>query len=125
MSYILRRRLHRDSIKKQKFTTDFLDETPFYAEFSVEESFIHEETTRNLAYEIKNHLDKLPKRQKEVVYLRFFENMTRDEIAQVMGITNQSVSNLLQTAFKQLKENWKTEFFTLLAFLIIAWKPDL
>lgn len=109
----LRRRMHRESLSKKWQTSDLSDieQWPFDVEFSVEDSLIRQETTRELAQEIKAQLDQLPKRQKEVVYLRFFEDMSREEIAKVMDINPQSVSNLLQAAFKYIKSNWKVDFF--------------
>jgi RNA polymerase sigma factor (sigma-70 family) len=111
----LRRRLHRGLSSQKWISPDAvdLDNSCFEVEFSVEDSLIREETTQAIAYEIKAHLDQLPKRQKEVVYLKFYEDLSRDEIAQVMGIHAQSVSNLLQAAFKQLKIGWKIELFLL------------
>ncbi|MDJ1494042.1 sigma-70 family RNA polymerase sigma factor [Cytophagaceae bacterium DM2B3-1] len=116
----LRRRLHRGMTKKGYFVTEEITSDVFFeVEFSVEDSLIQEETTQLLAHEIKNYLDQLPKRQKEVIYLRFFEGLTREEIAEIMGINLQSVSNLLQSAFKHLKENWKTELFLFVLLSII------
>jgi RNA polymerase sigma factor (sigma-70 family) len=109
----LRRRLHRESLSKKRQTSELTDieQVPFDVEFSVEDSLIRQETTRELAHGIKAQLEQLPKRQKEVVYLRFFEDMSREEIAKVMDINPQSVSNLLQAAFKYIKSNWKVDFF--------------
>jgi RNA polymerase sigma factor (sigma-70 family) len=45
----------------------------------------------------------LPKRQKEIIYLKFFENLGREEIADIMQISPQAVSNLLQKALKNLR----------------------
>ncbi|NJB35551.1 MULTISPECIES: RNA polymerase sigma factor [Flavobacteriaceae] len=48
-------------------------------------------------------LNKLPERQKEVVYLKFYNNLKISEIAEVMEISTQSVSNTLQKAFSKLR----------------------
>jgi RNA polymerase sigma factor (sigma-70 family) len=111
----LRRRLHRGMIS-QKWLADNavnIDTLHFEIEFSIEESLILEESTQELASEIKVCLEQLPKRQKEVVYLKFYENLSREEIAEVMGVNPQSVSNLLQAAYKYLKANWKAEHYML------------
>ncbi len=116
----LRRRLHRGMSTQKWLPSDAAETNPllFDIEFSVEESLIRQESTRELANEIKAYLDQLPKRQKEVIYLKFYENLSREEIAQVMGVTPQSVSNLLQAAYKYLKANWKTEHFMLFLLTI-------
>lgn len=117
----LRRRMHRGLSAQKWISPDAidLDNSCFEVEFSVEDSLIREETTQAIAHEIKMHLEQLPKRQKEVVYLKFFEDLSRDEIAEVMGIHSQSVSNLLQAAFKQMKVGWKIEFFVFFVISIL------
>ncbi len=80
-----------------------------------------------MAQEIKIQLENLPKRQREVIYLKFFEGLNRDQIAEVMGINDQSVSNLLQMAIKQLKANWNGAvlglFLAIIRFLIPSKPP--
>lgn len=108
----LRRRIHR-ALENQRWQSG----TPldcvehFSVEFSVEESLVEDETARNVVYKVKYLIDQLPKRQQEVVYLKFFQELDRDHISEVMSIAPQSVSNLLQAAIKQLKSQWKAEFF--------------
>jgi RNA polymerase sigma factor (sigma-70 family) len=109
----LRRRIHRSK------NGDFLDKSIveesrlLEMEFSVEEAFIENEQARHLSLQIKNVLTALPKRQKEIVYLRFFQNLDRDQIAQVLNITPQTVSNILQMAFKGIRKHWANEYFGL------------
>jgi RNA polymerase sigma factor (sigma-70 family) len=79
----------------------------FEIEFSVEHNYIENETSLVRAEQLKQLLDELPKRQKEVVYLKYFQEMDRNNISKVMDITPQTVSNLLQIALKQLKTHWK------------------
>jgi len=104
----LRRRLYRLEQRSKVLPSEDLDSIGFDIEFSVEYRFIRLEEDRRTAERISLLLNKLPKRQKEAVYLRFYEGLSREEIASVMDIHPQSVSNLLQTAFKWLKSQWKT-----------------
>jgi RNA polymerase sigma factor (sigma-70 family) len=107
----LRRRIHR-AIENQRWQSGTLDSVEhFSVEFSVEESLVQDETSRNVVHKVKYLIEQLPKRQQEVVYLKFFQELNRDHISEVMGIVPQSVSNLLQAAIKQLKSQWKAEFF--------------
>lgn len=116
----LRRLMHRSS-SKNKVSEDYNDEnkTGFELEFSVEEEYIQLESTKLITQKLKILLDKLPKRQKEVIYLKFFQELERDQISEIMEISPQTVSNLLQIAIKHLKNHWKAEFLTffLLQFL--------
>lgn len=109
----LRRLMHRSS-NKNKVSEDYNEETKtgFELEFSVEEEYIQLESTKLVTQKLKSLLDKLPKRQKEVIYLKFFQELERDQISEIMEVSPQTVSNLLQIAIKHLKNHWKAEFLT-------------
>ncbi|MBO0949893.1 RNA polymerase sigma factor [Fibrella forsythiae] len=79
-----------------------------FVEFSPEWSLIEQESLAETTHRIADALNKLPKRQREVIYLRFYQNLERDEIAAIMDVNPQSVSNLMQVAFKSFRENWTT-----------------
>jgi RNA polymerase sigma-B factor len=49
-------------------------------------------------------LDELPERERMIVQLRFFEDMTQTEIAQEVGISQMHVSRLLARTLVQLRE---------------------
>lgn len=118
----LRRRLNRVGQRNQALPFDSLDDVAFDMNYSIEYRLIRSEEDAQTAKRITYLLNALPKRQKEAVYLKFFLELDRDQIAAVMDIRPQSVSNLLQTAFKWLKEHWKTAIFfaLLLSCLQIA-----
>lgn len=85
--------------------TDSYDEEmlSFNMEVSVEERIIENEKVKLLSNAFASILQNLPARQKEVVYLKFFQDMSRDEIATAMGISRQTVSNQLQLALRKMK----------------------
>ena len=101
----LRRRIHRVALANRPVFGQeaYLRDDLFEVQFSVEESFIREETTLQTAERCLQLLKTLPKRQQEVIYLKYFQDLSRDEIAEVMKIAPQSVSNLIQLALKWLK----------------------
>lgn len=70
-------------------------------------AIIEQENVELLTQKITMLLDKLPKRQREVIYLQFYQNLNRDEIAQIMEINPQSVSNLVQSALKVFRAHWQ------------------
>ncbi|MGW9685214.1 RNA polymerase sigma factor [Flagellimonas sp. 2504JD1-5] len=49
-------------------------------------------------------LNQLPERQKEAIFLKYYNGLTVKEIASIMDISNQSVSNTLQKAFSWLRK---------------------
>jgi RNA polymerase sigma-70 factor (ECF subfamily) len=53
-------------------------------------------------------LDKLPRRQQEVIYLRFYHNFPYETIAATMNMNYQSVLNLVQRALKTLRQAYTT-----------------
>ena len=105
----LRRRLHRLASRLRMDCMDYYNESDvvFDLAFNVEYQLIESENDRLLAARMTEMLNELPKRQKEAVFLRFYNDMEREEIAAVMDIQPQSVSNLLQEAFKFIKSHWK------------------
>jgi RNA polymerase sigma factor (sigma-70 family) len=111
----LRRLMHRSASSKLSLSDSYVEEINgnFDIEFSVEEEYIETESNQFVAQKLKRLLEELPLRQKEVVYLKFFQEMDRSEISEVMNISPQTVSNLLQIAIKQLKKHWKSEFLML------------
>jgi len=76
----------------------------FEADFSIEDALIESETEAEQIRILNTFLNNLPKRQKEAIYLRFYENMTNQEIAEVMGVKYQTATNLLHEALVSLRE---------------------
>lgn len=117
----LRRLMHRQVASRAWVGGEVLqDEDDFFEiEFSVEETYIANEATAVRTRQLQQMLNALPRRQKEVVYLKFFQELSREQIAEVMAVSPQTVSNMLQIAIRHLKAHWKAEFvvFFLLHFL--------
>jgi RNA polymerase sigma-70 factor (ECF subfamily) len=72
-------------------------------DFSPEEIVVRNEEYATLQNKIAALLNELPRRQKEVIYLRYFEEMDYTQIAEIMGIHYQSVLNLTQKALQKLR----------------------
>ncbi len=54
---------------------------------------------------IKPLLDRLEPREKKILLLRFFKNMTQSQIAEEIGVSQMHVSRLLTKTLKQLRES--------------------
>lgn len=63
----------------------------------------HEQTVQTY---LKQALERLPKRQREAIYLKYYENLSYEEIATVMGLNRQVVANYLQSALHNLRDHW-------------------
>jgi RNA polymerase sigma-B factor len=48
-------------------------------------------------------LDRLPEREREIVYLRYFRDRTRTEIAEIIGVSQVHVSRLLRASIASLR----------------------
>ncbi len=91
--------------KNEKLTyTDAPDETFVDLKFTAEELMTNQETTSFKNKNLSTLLNKLPKRQREAVYLKYYSGLKAAEISEIMGINYQSVVNTLHKAIKSLKE---------------------
>jgi RNA polymerase sigma-70 factor (ECF subfamily) len=79
-------------------------EADFPAIFSVETYIIEDENLRESVIKVRNLLNHLSKRQKEIIYLRYYHDLSHEEIAEVMSLSIQSVYNLLSRTIRHLKE---------------------
>jgi RNA polymerase sigma factor (sigma-70 family) len=52
-------------------------------------------------------LEQLSHRQKEIIYLKFYQNLSYEEVSAVMNINYQAARNLLYHAVKALKKSWQ------------------
>src|SRR5690606_16005269 len=75
---------------------------------------------------LKAYINKLSPRQREIIYLRFYENLKQEEVAELMGLNSQSVYNLQYSALLALKKlmNYQSTRDCILALcLLISAKP--
>jgi len=85
----LRRRIFRQ-LKSERKVTGFDNsstEFNFEVEFSPEDLMIKKQDKEKLSVLVNSYMNQLSPRQKEAIYLRFYENLSYDEIAKVMNIT--------------------------------------
>lgn len=101
----LRLRIFRDQSKWQR-NEPLDDNYNFLVEFNIESRLIEAADVQELSSKIKDALNNLPPRQCEILYLRFYEDLNYEQISDLMGITRQSVHNLLQKAFKSFRAQW-------------------
>ncbi len=70
---------------------------------TVERSLVEEEIYADHLYKVRSAIDELPKRQREAVFLKYYEGFENEKIAEIMQINRQSVANLLFRALTTLK----------------------
>lgn len=83
------------------------DDTPFYTEISIDQLMID----REKIFEHRIHLDQaiaqLTERQKEAVFLKFYENLSYNEIARVLDISIKASYKLIARAVSVLRICYK------------------
>lgn len=63
---------------------------------------MEEEVVERLA--LRGAIDALPEREREVVFLRFYKNLTQDKAAKVLGVSQVQVSRIERRAMEHLRE---------------------
>lgn len=69
---------------------------------------------------VRTAINDLPRRQKEAVFLKYFEGMDNEQIADFMHVNRQSVANLLFKAISALKSAIPVSHILLLVAIITA-----
>ncbi len=119
----LRRRI-TDTLKKlNKFDSeDYIFDNVDFLIQSHESQLIDEELLNRKKQLVISELNKLPKRQKEILYLIYMKGLTYNQASEVMEITMKSVYNTVNIAIatlrNYLRESFKREGL-LLIFLMI------
>ena len=100
--------------KNTRTTTSVLsqDEYDFLHEFSIERVIVEKQISEEKAEKLRKTLSLLSKRQKEIIYLKYYQYLDHGQIAELMNISSQSVYNLLHEAIYKLRSLWHTEFVT-------------
>jgi len=110
-SYLLhsiRKNIIRESSRLKWFreADKISDDHDFDVEFDIETYLISREVENELLQKLRFELDKLTKRQREAIFLRFNQELSYEEIAIIMDINYRSVVNLIHEAIKAIRKNW-------------------
>jgi len=101
-----------DSARRKIGNQTLPDEYDFSHEFSIEKVIIAKQVSEENSSRLKSILALLSKREKEVIYLKYYQYLDNGQIADLMNISRQSVYNLLHDAIRKLKGLWHKEFVT-------------
>ena len=86
-------------------------EDHFLIEFSAEDYFIQQQFEEDQRRNIIQVLNKLSKKQREAIYLRYFEELEYSEIAEIMNINLQSAKNNVHRGLDSMRELLSLYFF--------------
>jgi RNA polymerase sigma factor (sigma-70 family) len=101
-----------DSARRKTGHQALPEDYDFSHEFSIEKIIIAKQVSEQNAARLKAILALLSKREKEVIYLKYYQYLDNGQIAELMNISRQSVYNLLHESIRKLKELWHREFVT-------------
>lgn len=102
----LRRKVARIKTKSEnRLFKTFSDEDNSDVSPSPEYILISEQITSERREKVCSMLNKLTRRQKEAMYLRYFDEMTCDQIADIMQLSKQGVYNIIHHALIELKKS--------------------
>ena len=91
-------------------SSDLLDEYDFFHEFSIEQIIIDKQVSEEKAVKLRRIVALLSKRQKEIIYLKYYQHLDHGQIAELMNVSRQSVYNLLHEAIHNLRSLWHSDF---------------
>lgn len=79
----------------------------------------HEEHQEWVSETMGKTLQLLPARQREALYLRYYENLSYEEIGVVMGLQRQAVANYIHEGINRLRKHWQQILFLLCFFTLL------
>lgn len=121
IKFYLMKALRRDIVRRLTAEHRFADtghEVDFRLEFHYEPSWLDRQITQERSEALLLELNRLPARQKEAIFLKFFDNLSYEEVASVMGIEQTSAYKVIYKAIASLQKRALLDL--LLLFVIPA-----
>lgn len=87
------------------------------AEFGVDQLIISKETEAHVKEQLQRALNTLTPRQREAIFLRFYENLPYEQVALILDITVKATYKIVARALSQLKDNLLLTSVALLGLL--------
>lgn len=104
----LKNNLLKKILKQKKFGFDDIDtikaELHFENEYSFQDQLIEMEISIETRQKLRHAIENLSSKQKEIIFLKFEEEMDYPEIAKILNITVESARKQLYRALKSLRE---------------------
>lgn len=113
----LKNTLLRSLQKESAYESYDQDVLLFTLEPTVEENFIEKEFQDYQREQVKEILSLLTPRQQEVIYYRYVQEMSYEDIGVLMNLNPQSAQNLVQRSMKKIRENYSHIPYVWILFL--------
>jgi len=104
----LQRKIIRQ-LRKFRFQKTEIDRLPIEFAYSKEDQLISEQHIHDQQCMVSRAVNSLTKRQKEAIQLKFYVNLSYEEIAGIMKISTDSIYNLVSKAIYNLQQGLTKE----------------
>ncbi len=98
-----------DNAERRKSKNIVSGEYEFMYEFPIEKGIFPGQMTTQYCNRLNSMVTRLSEKEKEVVYLKYYQLLGNAQIAELMNITGQSVCNLLDGSILKLGVLWRNE----------------
>ena len=92
----------RGEVDLERIENCLTEEIPDY---TAEDRVIGQFDNQDLSNSVEYYLSALTSRQREVMYCRFVQDLSIDEISLLLDMNYQSVQNIIQRSIKKIKQN--------------------
>jgi len=103
LKHILLRKINRERKFPERFGLR-MSAPEFHIEYSVEEKIILNEQEQIVKEYVMNLLKNLNNRQREILYLRFHQGFSYDQISKITGINSSSAKKQIYRIMQRLRE---------------------
>jgi len=117
----LRRRILK-RLKKIRYEGEIIESLRYQPAiyFNIEEIIIKDELEEERKKKINSAINKLSDREKEVIYLRFYNGMSYEEIEDILSINYQSARNYVYRALKNLRTLLDKDYVKVMSAVFIG-----
>jgi RNA polymerase sigma factor (sigma-70 family) len=104
-------------VRAAKRLSPYTDAHEGEPEFGVEQMLIRQDAEIAVRQRLEQAVRGLTSRQREAIFLRFYEGLSYEEVAEVMGISVKATYKLMARALLELKETLSLPLLALLVLL--------
>jgi RNA polymerase sigma factor (sigma-70 family) len=106
---------------QESHPADMLEYSDFQIELSYEVQLVEQQFTQERIQQLEKAIHQLPARQKEAIFLRFYDDLSYEQIASIMGIDQRSVYKVIYKALDGLQKQMVQDLALCLLVLSHGW----
>ncbi|HEY9256610.1 sigma-70 family RNA polymerase sigma factor [Chitinophaga sp.] len=106
--------------EKRRRVTSLEDDYDFELVFSPESEYIQKESANQQLQALKQAMEQLTARQKEIIFLRYFQELEYNDIAEIMNISVKGAYKLTARSLESLREILDLSIIAVICLLKIA-----